>query len=72
MKTDEIRAARVRLRISSTDMARSLGVSDEAYRRRERGDTKLKAEDIPIIAEKLQLTPQQVNDFIFDGKLPIG
>ncbi|MCC8183019.1 MAG: helix-turn-helix domain-containing protein [Clostridiales bacterium] len=72
MKTNEIRAARIRLGISSADMARSLGVSDEAYRRKERGDTRIKADDVPIIAEKLQLTPQQVNDFIFDGKLPIG
>lgn len=72
MRLREIRACRIRLGLSADYVGAAIGVSGDAYRRRERGDTVFKPEEIPIIAETLQMTGAEVNAYFFDGKLPLG
>lgn len=68
----KIRASRVEHGYSTHDAAEALGISDDAYRRRERGDVKFTEREIPIIANLYSMSAKQVNDYFFDGKLPNG
>ncbi len=72
MKPLEIKACRVRLGIKVSHMADALGITDDAYRKKEKGEVSFKPTDIPIVAKELSMTAQQVNDYFFDGELPDG
>ena len=72
MRLHEIRACRIRLGLSADAVGEAIGVSGDAYRRRERGVTKFDPAEIPIVAAVLQMTFAEVNAYFFDGKLPTG
>lgn len=72
MKPLEIKGARVRLGYKQEFMANSLGISVSTYRKKEGGTIRFSDAEKIKITEILQLTPSQMNDFLFDGELPIG
>ncbi len=72
MKPLEIKAARIRLRLTQKNMAKQLGITAESYGNKERGSVRFTAEEIVIVSRALGLNIVQVNDFFFDGGLPIG
>ncbi len=72
MKPLEIKGARVRLGYKQEFMANSLGISVSTYRKKEGGVIRFNDAEKIKITEILQLTPSQMNDFLFDGELPIG
>ena len=72
MKPNEIRGARTRLGYTQRYTAERLGMSTSTYQTKESGVRPFTAHEIVSLAELLHLTMEQVNDFIFDGALPIG
>ncbi len=72
MNTLEIKGARTRLGYTQRDMAEMLGLTEGSYQKRESGAVEFKHEEVIRLAEILHLTIRQVNDFIFDGKLPVA
>ena len=72
MKPLEIKGARVSLGYKQEFMANSLGISVSTYRKKEGGVIRFNDAEKIKITEILQLTPSQMNDFLFDGELPIG
>ena len=72
MKPLEIKGARARLGYKQQFMADQLHMSLPSYRKKESGEVKFTDEEKAKLSELLELTPQQVNDFLYDGLLPIA
>lgn len=72
MKPLEIKGARARLGYKQQYMADNLGISVATYRKKESGIIRFTDEEKIQVTKILELTPTQMNDFLFDGKLPIG
>lgn len=70
-RPSEIRGARARLGFSQKYIADCLGISVETYRKKELEDRFNDKEKVAL-ARILDLTPKQINDFFFDGELPIS
>lgn len=63
---DNIRSIRVLKNLSQEYLAESLGISQSAYGKLERGETKVTWEKLNKIAEILGTTPFQISDFNSD------
>ncbi len=72
MKPLEIKAARVRCGIKSKEMAKILGLKPFTYSMKENGNSPFTIEEVVTVGETLGLTMEQINDFFFDGILPLG
>lgn len=72
MKPLEIKGARARLGYKQQFMADSLGISLPAYRKKESGVCRFTDAEKAKVGKILQLTPCQLNDFLYDGILPIA
>ncbi len=72
MNTRELRAARARLGYSQSQVAKALGISTSSYSSKERGITEMSCAERIKCGQILELSFQQLNDFLFDGKLPNG
>ena len=72
MKPLEIRGARARLGYTQQFMANELGISTASYSAKERGETKFADAEKVKVAKLLGWSLAQMNDFLFDGQLPIG
>ena len=71
MKPLEIKGARARLGYKQF-MADNLGISVATYRKKESGVIRFTDKEKAAVTKLLELTPAQMNDFLFDGELPIG
>ena len=71
MKPREIKGVRTRLGYTQQEVADRLGISVDTYRKKEKKDKFTDPEKV-ILTKLFGLTAQQVNDFFFDGQLPIG
>ena len=72
MKPLEIKGARARLGYKQQFMADNLGISVATYRKKESGVIRFTDKEKAAVTKLLELTPAQMNDFLFDGGLPIG
>lgn len=72
MKPLEIKGARARLGYKQQFMADNLGISVATYRKKESGVIRFTDKEKAVVTKLLELTPAQMNDFLFDGELPIG
>lgn len=72
MKPLEIKGARTRLGYTQKYVAEQLGMSVYSYQKKESGQVKFTDEEKVALTELLELTLEQFNDYLFDGKLPIG
>lgn len=72
MKPREIKGARVRLGYSQKFVADKLEMNYHSYRKKESGEVQFTDEDKIALARLLELSPVQMNDYLYDGKLPIG
>ena len=72
MKPLEIKGARTKLGYTQKYVAEQLGMSVYSYQKKESGQVKFTDEEKAGLTELLELTLEQFNDFLFDGKLPIG
>lgn len=72
MKPLEIKGARARLGYKQKYMADNLGISVATYRKKESGVIRFTDKEKIQVTKILELTPTQMNDFLFDGELPIG
>ena len=72
MKPLEIKGARTRLGYKQQFMADSLGISLPSYRKKESGAVRFTYAEKAKVGEILELTPCQLNDFLYDGILPIS
>lgn len=72
MKPLEIKGARARLGFTQQFMAEQLGISVASYSCKERGEIKFSDSEKVKIAELFQWTLVQMNDYLYDGQLPIG
>ncbi len=70
MKPNGIAGQRRTLGLTQAQVARKLNMSLTSYRNKESGRSKWTDEQKIELAHVLQLNFQQVNEFIFDGKLP--
>ena len=71
MKPLEIKGARARLGYKQQYMADNLGISVATYRKKESGVIRFTDKEKIMVTKLLELTPAQMNDFLFDGELPI-
>lgn len=72
MKPLEIKGARTRLGFTQQYMADQLCISLPSYRKKESGTIRFSDEEKVKIAEVLELSPKQLNDYLYDGILPIS
>ena len=72
MKPLEIKGARARLGYKQQFMADNLGISVATYRKKESGVIRFTDKEKAAVTKLLELTPAQMNDFLFDLYLPIG
>ena len=72
MKPLEIKGARTRLGFTQQYMADQLCISLPSYRKKESGTLRCADEEKVKIAEVLELSPKQLNDYLYDGILPIS
>lgn len=72
MKPLEIKGARARLGLKQRHMAELIGIPVSSYCNKENGVVKFTDEERARLAEVFGWTPEQINDYLFDGKLPIG
>lgn len=72
MKPLEIKGARTRLGYTQKYVAEQLGMSVYSYQKKESGQVKFTDEEKVALTGLLELTLEQFNDYLFDGKLPIG
>ena len=71
MKPLEIKGARTRLGYKQKFVAEQLGMSVPSYRKKESGDVKFSDEEKAKLAVLLELSLPQINDYLYDGLLPI-
>ena len=71
MKPNEIRGARTRLGYTQRYMAGRLGMSTSTYQYKENGVRPFTTKEIVSLIDVLQLSSEQANDFLFDGKFPV-
>ena len=72
MKPLEIKGARTRLGYTQQFVADRLEMSVHSYRKKESGVVKFADEEKIELGKLLKLSAEQFNDFLYDGKLPIG
>lgn len=72
MKPREIKGARTRLGYTQQFMADQLNMTKDSYAKRETGVVRFTDTQKVQVARLLELTPLQMNDFLYDGALPIG
>ena len=72
MKPLEIKGARTRLGYTQQYVADQLGITVLSYRNKERGRVRFTDPEKIALVRVLQLTLEQFNDFLFDGRLPAG
>ena len=72
MKPREIKGARTRLGYTLQFMADQLDIPYDSYCKRENGVVRFTDKQKIQVARLLELTPWQMNDFLYDGELPIG
>ena len=72
MKPLEIKGARTRLGYTQQYMADQLDITVNSYHKKERGIVRFTDPEKIVLAQILQLSLEQFNDFLFDGKLPAG
>lgn len=72
MKPREIKGARTRLGYTQQFMADQLDLTKDSYVKRENGVVRFTDTQKVKIARLLELTPSQMNEFLYDGALPIG
>ena len=71
MKPNEIKAARARLGYNQRDVAIRLGIPASTYSAKENGRVEFSTEQKIALAEIFNWTLKQLNENLFDGKLPI-
>ena len=69
MKPLEIKGARTRLGFSQQFMADELDISLSSYRKKENGEVKFTEDEKFKTAKLLELSFEQMDDYLFDGKL---
>ncbi|WP_317396879.1 hypothetical protein [Anaerotruncus colihominis] len=72
MKPLEIKGARTRLGLSQKYMAQQLNITEASYGKKERGLVRFTDPEKVTVARLLSLTAAQVNDYFFDGMMPIS
>ena len=72
MKSLEIKAARARFGYSQEDMGAMLGMPSSTYASKENGKSPFTDEQKVKLMDILGFTPSQLNEFLYDGILPIG
>lgn len=72
MKPLEIKGARTRLGFTQQYMADQLCMSLPSYRKKESGAIRFSDDEKVKVAKILELSPKQLNDYLYDGILPIG
>ena len=72
MKPLEIKGARARLGYKQKFMAEQLGIPVSSYCNKENGIVKFTDAEKMKVGNLLRLSPDQINDFLYDGLLPIG
>lgn len=68
----EIKGARTRLGYKQSDVAEKLGIPTATYRKKESGESRFTDKEKIALADFLELTPIQLNNYLYDGLLPIG
>ncbi len=71
MKPMEIKAARARLGYTQCYVAEALGMPASTYSAKENGKINFTTEQKIALGDVLGFNPVQLNEFLFDGKLPI-
>ncbi len=71
MKPLEIKGARTRLGLSQKYMAEQLNITEASYGKKERGLVRFTDPEKVTVTRLLGLTAAQVNDYFFDGMMPI-
>lgn len=71
MKPREIKGARARLGYTQQYVADQIGILYDSYRAKESGKVRFSDVEKVKLAAVLELTPGQLNDYLYDGLLPI-
>lgn len=69
MKPLEIKGARTRLGLTQQEVADKLEISIHTYQKKESGVIKFTEDEKPMLGEILGLSFEQLDSFLYDGKL---
>lgn len=72
MNRKEIKLQRERLDLYQAEVAKRMNMKLNTYRKKESGASPFSDAEKLALGRILKLTPVQLNDFFYDGKLPIG
>lgn len=72
MKTNELKAERVRQGKTRKYMACLIKKGVDTYTKKENGKVKFTTDEVVTVANDLDFTFDKFNDIFFDGKLPYG
>ena len=68
---NEIKAARIRLSLTQKDVADKMGMNIFSYQKKENGIVQFTDSQKIQPAKILQFTPNELNEYLFNGELPI-
>lgn len=72
MNSNELRAERIRRGKTVKEIASLLGITYDAYLKKENGKTMFNPNQIILVSNYLHLSPEMINVIFFDRMLPIG
>lgn len=70
MNSNEVKAVIVRKGYSQKDVAELMGMNIHTFRKKINGVMEFKDKEKLALADILELTPQQIFDWLCDGKVP--
>ena len=71
MDLNHVKGRRNAMGLSSKQVAEALGIPVTNYLNRERGKTKFSDEEKVKLAKLFGWTPEEMNTYLYDGKLPL-
>ena len=72
MNPRELRAERIRKGKRACDLSSAMGITEDAYRKKEKGEVGFTPDQIIVVTRELDLSADMLNAIFFDKKLPIG
>lgn len=66
MKSNELKAARMRIGISQRELAKSINMSNVSYRKKENGNIEFKRNEIKQLAIVLKLSNEDIINIFFN------
>lgn len=69
MKSNLLKAERIKFGVTQKDMSQTLNIDVSTYSKKENGIIEFKASEICIVKKMLSLTPQKISEIFFENEV---